>query len=88
MDLIGINQGNHDSSNINNMSMLQRETEGQNNLNKTVVSNDNLLAINDNIFGLERSIAELNRNYKNLLIKQNVFGDIILELFESRRNSK
>ncbi len=70
------------------MSMLQRETEGQNNLNKTVVSNDNLLAINDNIFGLERSIAELNRNYKNLLIKQNVFGDIILELFESRRNSK
>ncbi len=67
--------------------MLQRETEGQNNLNKTVVSNDNLLAINDNIFGLERSIAELNRNYKNLLIKQNVFGDIILELFKSRRNS-
>jgi len=28
--------------------------------------------INDEIFGLERSIAETNRTYKNILIKINV----------------
>jgi hypothetical protein len=35
-------------------------------------SNYTLNHINDTIFGLERNIAELNRNYKNLLIKINV----------------
>ena len=32
--------------------------------------------INDTIFSLERNIAELNRNYKNLLIKINVGASI------------
>jgi hypothetical protein len=33
---------------------------------------DQLTYVNNTIFELERSIADLNRNYKNLLIKLNV----------------
>ena len=38
--------------------------------------NNSLNHINDTIFSLERNIAELNRNYKNLLIKINVGASI------------
>jgi hypothetical protein len=48
---------------------------------------DQLTHVNNTIFELERSIADLNRNYKNLLIKLNV-TKIKLVIYKSRRNFK
>ncbi len=43
-----------------------------NDMNPNTIKTQRLHQINDGIFELERNIADLNRNYKNLMIKLNV----------------
>jgi len=56
----------YDNSEINKIYSLQNSRE-------EIDRNNYLNVINNSIFELERNIADMNRNYKNMMIKLNVF---------------
>jgi hypothetical protein len=56
----------YDNSDINKIYSIQNSRE-------EIDRNNYLNVINNSIFELERNIADMNRNYKNMMIKLNVF---------------
>jgi hypothetical protein len=62
----GMNQQNYQNPNLNHQYNYEMNSNQDNS------RGEKLNQINNTIFDLERNIADLNRNYKNLMIKLNV----------------
>jgi hypothetical protein len=67
-----INKQISDDLSLNSITNITN-IKSPNHESKDELKSSQLSEINDSIFELERSIVELNRNYKNMMIKLNVF---------------